>query len=89
MALITAFTKQLAGASANAIAHSQSGTAGTPLTLTATSVVIDTATAANSAIGRRVVVAYSGSDCNWAVGGTNSTGNAITDTIVGSSGAGQ
>lgn len=50
---------------------------------------LDTATAANSAIGRRVVVAYTGADCNWAVVGTNSTGNAITDTIVGASGAGQ
>lgn len=89
MALITAFTKQLAAASSNGIATSQSGTANTPLTLTSATVTIDTATAANVAVGRRVVVAYSGSDCNWTVVGTNSTGNAITDTIVGSSGAGQ
>lgn len=51
--------------------------------------VIDTATASNSAIGRRVVVAYSGTDCNWVVTGTNGSGNAITDTIIGSGGAGQ
>jgi hypothetical protein len=51
--------------------------------------IIDTATAANVAIGRRVVVAYTGTDCNWAVVGTNSTGNVITDTIIGASGAGQ
>ena len=51
--------------------------------------IIDTATAANSAIGRRVVVAYTGTDTSFALVGTNSTGNVITDTIVGSSGAGQ
>jgi hypothetical protein len=50
---------------------------------------IDAATAANSAIGRRVVVAYTGTDCNWTVVGTNASGATITDTIVGSSGAGQ
>jgi hypothetical protein len=50
---------------------------------------LDATTATNSAIGRRVVVAYTGTDCNWTVVGTNSTNNAITDTIVGASGAGQ
>lgn len=51
--------------------------------------ILDTATATNSAIGRRVVVAYTGTDCNWAVTGTNGSNNIITDTIVGASGAGQ
>jgi hypothetical protein len=50
---------------------------------------IDTATSTNSAIGRRVVVAYSGTDTTFAVVGTNSTGNTISDTITGVSGAGQ
>jgi hypothetical protein len=51
--------------------------------------IIDTATASNNAIGRRVVLAYGGSDANFTVVGTNSTGNITTDTIVGASGAGQ
>lgn len=50
---------------------------------------IDTATAANTAIGRRVVVAYTGTDTSFVVTGTNAYGNPITDTIVGASGAGQ
>ena len=50
---------------------------------------IDTATAANSAIGRRVVLAYTGTDTSFTIVGTNSTGNAITDVAVGSSGAAQ
>jgi hypothetical protein len=82
------FTKQLAAASANAIAHSQSGSAGAPLTLTtASGVLIDTVTAANSAVGRHVVLAYTGTDTNFTVVGTNGTGNTITDVAVGSSGA--
>ena len=50
---------------------------------------IDTATAANSAIGRRVVVAYTGADTTFTVVGTNASVATITDTIVGASGAGQ
>jgi hypothetical protein len=50
---------------------------------------IDTATAANLAIGRRVVIAYTGTDTSFAIVGTNSTGNIITDTAVGSSGSAQ
>ena len=51
--------------------------------------IIDTATSANVAIGRRVVIAYTGTDTSFAIVGTNSTGNAITDTAVGSSGSAQ
>jgi hypothetical protein len=50
---------------------------------------IDTATAANSAPGRRVVIAYTGTDTNFTIVGTNSTGNIITDVAVGSAGAAQ
>ena len=50
---------------------------------------IDTATAANSAIGRRVVIAYTGTDTSFTIVGTNSTGNLITDVAVGSSGSAQ
>jgi hypothetical protein len=48
---------------------------------------IDAATAANSAIGRRVVIAYTGTDTSFAIVGTNLTGNVITDTAVGSGGS--
>lgn len=50
---------------------------------------IDTATTANLAIGRRVVIAYTGTDTSFAIVGINSTGNLITDTAVGSSGSAQ
>ena len=50
---------------------------------------IDTATAANSAIGRRVVLAYTGTDTSFTIVGTNAAGNTITDVAVGSSGAAQ
>ena len=84
------FTKQLAAASSNSIATSQSASAGVALTLTtAAGVTIDTATAGNSAIGRRVVLAYTGTDTSFTIVGTNSTGNVITDVAVGSSGAAQ
>jgi hypothetical protein len=49
--------------------------------------IIDTATANNIAIGRRVVIAYTGTDTSFAIVGTNSTGNIITDTAVGSGGS--
>jgi hypothetical protein len=92
MATITAFTKQLAAASSNAIALSQSpGTAALTLNGAAVSggiATIDTATAANLAIGRRVIITSGGNDSGitWAVVGTNSTGNRITDTVTGSNG---
>lgn len=94
MALRTVFTKQLAAAVSNGICLSQSGSAGTALTINGSLAsggvaTIDTATAANSAIGRRVVLAYTGSDTSFTIVGTNSTGNAITDTVVGASGAAQ
>ena len=86
MAVPIVFTKSLAAASSTAIAASQAGSAGVALTLTANPVVIDTATAANSAIGRQVTISYTGTDTSFKIVGTNSTGNPITDTAVGSSG---
>jgi len=50
---------------------------------------IDAATAANVAIGRRVAIAYTGTDTSFAIAGTNSAGNSISDIAVGSSGAAQ
>lgn len=94
MATRKVFTKQLAAASSTNICASQSGSAGTPLSLNGTAVTggvatIDTATAANSAIGRRVAIAYTGTDTSFTIVGTNDTGNSITDVAVGSSGAAQ
>lgn len=86
------FTKQMAAASSNAIATSQSpGTAALTLNgaaVTAGVATIDTATAANVAIGRRVIITSGGNDSGitWAVVGTNSTGNPITDAVTGSNG---
>jgi hypothetical protein len=50
--------------------------------------IIDTATAANSAIGRRVIVTSGGNDTGitWKVVGTNASGATITDTFAGVSG---
>jgi hypothetical protein len=50
--------------------------------------IIDTASAANSAAGRRVIVTSGGNDTgiNWKVVGTNASGNVITDTFAGASG---
>ena len=87
MAFPIVFTKQLGAASSNSIATSQSpGTAA--LTLTSAVVTIDTATAAKSAIGRRVIITSGGNDSgiNWTVVGTNGSGNKISDTFAGSSG---
>jgi hypothetical protein len=50
---------------------------------------IDVATATNSAIGRRVAIAYTGTDTSFTIVGTNSTGNVITDIAVGATGAAQ
>lgn len=47
---------------------------------------IDSSTSNNIAIGRRVTISYTGTDTSFAIVGTNSTGNIITDTAVGSSG---
>jgi hypothetical protein len=85
------FTKQLGAASSNGIATSQSASAGVALTLNGSDVsggvaTIDTSTAANSAIGRRVTISYTGTDTSFTIVGTNSTGNIITDVAVGSSG---
>lgn len=49
--------------------------------------IIDAASATNVAIGRRVVLAYTGTDTSFVIVGTNSTGNVITDTAVGAAGA--
>lgn len=86
------FTKQLAAASSNNIAQSQSpGTAA--LTLNGSAVAsgvatIDAATAANQAIGRRVIVTSGGNDSGitWTVVGTNSSGQSQSDTFAGSNG---
>lgn len=51
--------------------------------------IIDTATAANSAPGRRVAIAYTGTDTSFTIVGTNGTGNVVTDVAVGSAGAAQ
>lgn len=92
MATKTTFTKQLAAASSNNIALSQSpGTAALTLNGAAVSggvATIDARTAANGAIGRRVIITSGGNDSgiNWVVVGTNSSGAAITDTFAGSNG---
>lgn len=92
MANPTVFTKQLGAASSNNIALSQSpGTAA--LTLNGAAVAggvatIDTASAANSSPGRRVIITSGGNDSgiNWTVVGTNVGGNQITDVFPGSNG---
>lgn len=87
MANNTTFTKQLGAASANGIAVSQSpGTAA--FTLTANPVVIDTATANNSAIGRRVILLSGGNDSgiNFLITGTVASGAIVTDTVIGTNG---
>jgi hypothetical protein len=87
--LLTIFTKQLAAASANNIATSQSpGTAALTLngaTVSGGVATIDVATAANTAIGRQVIVTSGGDDTGitWTVVGTNSSGNTISDTFAG------
>ncbi len=92
MASPIVFTKTLGSASATNIALSQSpGTAAFTLngsTVSGGVATIDAKTATNSAIGRRVIIT-SGSDdsgISFVVTGTNSTGNAITDTFAGTNG---
>lgn len=96
MAISSIFTKQLAAAASNGICTSQSGSAGTPLTLNGSLVsggvaTIDPVVAVTNTggLGRRVVLAYSGTDTSFTIVGTNGSGNNITDTAVGSSGAAQ
>lgn len=94
MGVSTTFTKQLGAASSDNICTSQSGSAGTPLTLNGAAVTsgvatIDTATAANSAIGRRVTISYTGTDTNFTIVGTNAGGAPIADVAIGSSGTAQ
>jgi hypothetical protein len=81
--------KQMAAADADGIALSQSPAAAA-LTLNGAFVsggvaTIDTATAANTALGRRVIITSGGNDTGitWAVVGTNASGTAITDTFAG------
>lgn len=51
---------------------------------------IDSVTTTNvGALGRRVAIAYTGSDTSFTIVGTNGTGNVITDVAVGASGAAQ
>ena len=87
MATNIVFTKSLGAASANGIATSQSPGAAA-LTLTANPVVIDTATANNSAIGRRVILLSGGNDSsiNFLITGTVASGAVVTDTVVGTNG---
>lgn len=87
MGIPRVFTKQLGAASVNSIASSQSPGAGA-IALTAASVTIDTATAANSAIGRRVILTSGGNDTGvtFTVTGTNASGAAISDSFAGASG---
>jgi len=87
MAQPITFTKQLGAASAVNIAASQSPGAGA-ITLVTPTVTIDTATAANSAVGRRVIITSGGNDLgiNFTVTGTNGSGNVISDTFAGASG---
>lgn len=92
MSTSTTFTKQLGAAASTGIALSQSPGA-SALTINgslATNGVaaIDTATAANSAIGRRVIITSGGDDSGikFVIVGTNATGNIITDTVAGTAG---
>lgn len=87
MAFPRVFTKQLGAASVNSIAGSQSPGAGA-ITLTAASVTIDTATAANSQIGRRVILTSGGNDTGitFTVKGTSASGAPISDSFAGASG---
>jgi hypothetical protein len=92
MANPVVFTKQLAAADDDGIAASQTpGSAA--LTLNGAAVVsgiaiIDTQSAANQMIGRRVIVTSGGNDSGitWTVVGTSTSGAQITDTFAGASG---
>lgn len=83
------FTKSLTAGSANKLATTQSASAGVPLTLTATLVIDAFNAVTNTAPGRRVVIAYTGTDTSFTIVGTNAAGATITDVVVGSSGAAQ
>ena len=87
MAFPIVFTKQLGAASVNSIAGSQSPGAGA-ITLTAATVTIDTATAANTQVGRRVILTSGGNDTGvtFTVTGTNASGSVISDSFLGASG---
>ena len=89
MAQPIVFTKQLAAANAALIAASQSPGAGAITLTTAAGVTVDTATAANSAVGRRVIITSGGNDLgiNFTVNGTGPSGSTISDTFAGASGA--
>jgi len=92
MGTVINFTKQLGAAADNNISASQSPGAGAILingsAATAGVATIDTATAANSAIGRRVIITSGGDDTGitFTVSGTNAGGAAISDTFAGASG---
>lgn len=91
--LETTFTKSLAAAVANNICASQSGSAGTPLTINGSAAAngvatIDSVSSPNNvgALGRQVTIAYTGTDTSFVIKGTNASGNNITDTAVGNAG---
>lgn len=90
MSTKTTFTKTLTAASANNIALSQSPGAaaftlnGSAATAGVATIDVYNATT-NSAPGRRVIITSSGdnSGISFIVTGTNASGNAVTDTFVG------
>lgn len=61
---------------------------GDTIVFTGGAVTIDTATAGNSATGRRVLITSAGDDhlLTWTVKGTNAAGYPITDTFAGANG---
>jgi hypothetical protein len=89
MATNIVFTKSLSAASATSIAASQAAVAGTPLTLTANPVVIDTTSANNIEAGRRVLITSTSATetASVTITGTNSSGSTISevDTFSGAS----
>lgn len=96
MATSSIFTKSLAAAVANGICTSQSGSAGTPLTINGSLAsngvaTLDSVSVPNNvgALGRRVIIAYTGTDTSFIIKGTNVTGNTIIDNATGSGGAAQ
>lgn len=81
---LTVYTKSLPSSSATSIAASQAATAGTPLTLTSSTVTIDSVTSTNSAIGRRVLITSTSATetATIAITGTNANAQVITETIT-------
>ncbi len=83
-------TKSLAAASANNIATSQTGSAGTGLIINGSTSSSTTGGIATLDTQRRVLVTSSGNDtgCVFTIVGTNEGGNTIGETVTGASGTG-